>query len=111
GPETATRMVSCIRSYIGKSSPSVRAGSASSADRLVARLLAEADVRPAASAPPGVEVVRRRDGDRTWLFAINHTDTEVRLPAYGVELLTGGHCAGELALPAGEVAVVREDRT
>ncbi|RAO56081.1 Beta-galactosidase [Micromonospora noduli] len=80
-------------------------------DRLVARLLAEAGVRPTVSAPSGVEVVRRRDGDRTWLFAINHTDTEVRLPAHGVELLTGGQCAGELALPAGEVAVVREDRT
>jgi beta-galactosidase len=79
-------------------------------DRLVARLLAEAGVRPPAEAPSGVEVVRRRDGDRTWLFAINHTDTEVRLPAHGVELLTGGHCAGELSLPAGEVAVVREDR-
>ncbi|RAO36291.1 Beta-galactosidase [Micromonospora saelicesensis] len=80
-------------------------------DRLVARLLAEAGVRPTVSAPSGVEVVRRRDGDRTWLFAINHTDTEVRVPVHGVELLTGGHCAGELALPAGEVAVVREDRT
>ncbi|MBM7493350.1 beta-galactosidase [Micromonospora luteifusca] len=80
-------------------------------DRLVARLVAEAGVRPAAPAPSGVEVVRRRDGDRSWLFAINHTDTEVRLPARGVELLTGGHCTGELALPAGEVAVVREDRT
>ncbi|MER7588994.1 beta-galactosidase [Micromonospora sp. NPDC127501] len=80
-------------------------------DRLVARLLAEAGVHPTVSAPSGVEVVRRRDGDRTWLFAINHTDTEVRLPVHGVELLTGGHCAGELALPAGEVAVVREDRT
>ncbi|KAB1925535.1 beta-galactosidase [Micromonospora noduli] len=80
-------------------------------DRLVARLLAEAGVRPTVSAPSGVEVVRRRDSDRTWLFAINHTDTEVRLPVHGVELLTGGQCAGELALPAGEVAVVREDRT
>ncbi|MEV1071479.1 beta-galactosidase [Micromonospora parva] len=79
-------------------------------DRLVARLLTEAGVRPAASAPPGVEVVRRRDGDRSWLFAINHTDTEVRLPARGVELLSGAQCAGELTVPAGEVAVIREDR-
>ncbi|MFI6781145.1 beta-galactosidase [Micromonospora sp. NPDC050276] len=78
-------------------------------DRLVARLLAEAGVRPAAEAPTGVEVVRRRDGERTWLFAINHTETEVRLPARGVELLTGAPCAGELTVPAGEVAVIRED--
>ncbi|MEK8107312.1 beta-galactosidase trimerization domain-containing protein [Micromonospora sp. M12] len=80
-------------------------------DRLVARLLAEAGVRPAAPAPSGVEVVRRRADEQSWLFVINHTDAEVRLPAHGDELLTGARCAGELILPAGEVAVVREDRT
>ncbi|WP_435206491.1 beta-galactosidase [Micromonospora sp. bgisy143] len=80
-------------------------------DRLVARLLDEAGVRPAASAPTGVEVVRRRDGERSWLFAINHTDTEVRVTASGTELLTGTRCTGELTVPAGEVAVVREDRS
>ncbi|MET8373748.1 beta-galactosidase [Micromonospora profundi] len=79
-------------------------------DRLVARLLDEAGVRPAVPAPSGVEVVRRRDGDRSWLFAINHTDTEVRVPVSGTELLTGAVCAGELTVPAGEVAVIREDR-
>ncbi|MGW3783437.1 beta-galactosidase [Micromonospora chokoriensis] len=79
-------------------------------DRLVARLVDEAGVRPAVPAPTGVEVVRRRDGDRTWLFVLNHTDAEVRLPATGVELLTGTPCAGELTVPSGEVAVVREDR-
>ncbi|MFF5052737.1 beta-galactosidase [Micromonospora sp. NPDC000663] len=79
-------------------------------DRLVARLLDEAGVRPAVPAPTGVEVVRRRDGERTWLFVLNHTGAQVRLPVAGVELLTGERCAGELAVPAGEVAVVREDR-
>ncbi|MFG3555360.1 beta-galactosidase [Micromonospora sp. NPDC047557] len=79
-------------------------------DRLVARLLDEAGVRPVAQAPTGVEVVRRRDGERTWLFAINHTETEVRVAASGTELLTGTRCTGELTVPAGEVAVVREDR-
>ncbi|RLP86811.1 beta-galactosidase [Micromonospora sp. CV4] len=79
-------------------------------DRLVARLVDEAGVRPAAQAPTGVEVVRRRDGERSWLFAINHTESEVRLAVTGTELLTGTECAGELTVPAGEVAVVREDR-
>ncbi|MEU4400012.1 beta-galactosidase [Micromonospora orduensis] len=79
-------------------------------DRLVERLLDEAGVRPAAPAPPGVEVVRRRDGERTWLFVLNHTGAEIRLPVAGVELLTGARYAGELTVPAGEVAVVREDR-
>ncbi|MEV1016064.1 beta-galactosidase [Micromonospora sp. NPDC049801] len=80
-------------------------------DRLVSRLLDEAGVRPAAQAPTGVEVVRRRDGERTWLFAINHTSSDVRISATGDELLTGTRCAGELTVPAGEVAVVREDRS
>ncbi|GAB3956820.1 hypothetical protein GCM10027614_70370 [Micromonospora vulcania] len=79
-------------------------------DRLVARLVAEAGVRPAAQVPAGVEVVRRRDGERSWLFAINHTEAEVRLAVTGTELLTGARSAGELTVPAGEVAVVREDR-
>ncbi|WP_422733941.1 beta-galactosidase [Micromonospora sp. WMMD558] len=78
-------------------------------DRLVARLIAEAGVRPPADAPPGVEVVRRRDGERSWLFVLNHTGEEVRLAASGTELLGGASCAGELTVPPGEVAVVRED--
>ncbi|MEU4714847.1 beta-galactosidase [Micromonospora purpureochromogenes] len=77
-------------------------------DRLVARLLAEAGARPPVAAPTGVEVVRRRDGDRSWLFVINHTDAEVRLEVTGTELLGGARCTGELRVPAGEVAVVRE---
>ncbi|MEV4655870.1 beta-galactosidase [Micromonospora sp. NPDC049301] len=77
-------------------------------DRLVARLLDEAGVRPAAQAPTGVEVVRRRAGEQSWLFAINHTGSEVRLAVTGTELLTGTECAGELTVPAGEVAVIRE---
>ncbi|WP_346535640.1 beta-galactosidase [Micromonospora sp. DPT] len=77
-------------------------------DRLVARLLAEAGARPPVAAPAGVEVVRRRNGDRSWLFVVNHTDAEVRLDATGTELLGGARCTGELRVPAGEVAVVRE---
>ncbi|MBQ1063794.1 MULTISPECIES: beta-galactosidase [Micromonospora] len=78
-------------------------------DRLVARLLAETGVRPPVSAPTGVEVVRRRAEDRSWLFLINHTTEPVRLPVTGVELLGGARCDGELEVPAGEVAVVREE--
>ncbi|MFI7073026.1 beta-galactosidase [Micromonospora sediminicola] len=77
-------------------------------DRLVARLLAEAGVRPPVAAPAGVEVVRRRSADRSWLFVVNHTDGSARLPATGLELLSDERCDGELVVPAGEVAVVRE---
>ncbi|TDC36726.1 beta-galactosidase [Micromonospora sp. KC213] len=78
-------------------------------DRLVARLLAESGARPPAGAPTGVEVVRRRGADASWLFVINHTDAEARLEVTGTDLITGTSCRGELLLPAGEVAVVREE--
>ncbi|WP_018788184.1 beta-galactosidase [Micromonospora sp. CNB394] len=77
-------------------------------DRLVARLLTETGVRPPVGAPAGVEVVRRRSADRSWLFVVNHTGRPVRLAVSGVELLGGTRCDGELEVPAGEVAVVRE---
>ncbi|MGY4899139.1 beta-galactosidase [Micromonospora aurantiaca (nom. illeg.)] len=78
-------------------------------DRLVARLLAETGVRPPVNAPAGVEVVRRRSADRSWLFVVNHTTEPARLAVSGVELLGGARCDGELEVPAGEVAVVREE--
>ncbi|MFY1627489.1 beta-galactosidase [Micromonospora sp. WMMD735] len=78
-------------------------------DALVGRLLTEAGVRPPAAAPPGVEVVRRRADDRSWLFVVNHTDAEATLDVTGTDLLTGQPCGGTLRVPAGEVAVVREE--
>ncbi|WP_432905128.1 beta-galactosidase [Micromonospora matsumotoense] len=79
-------------------------------DALVGRLLTEAGVRPPVAAPPGVEVVRRRADDRSWLFVVNHTDAEATLDATGTDLLTGQPCGGTLRVPAGEVAVVREEQ-
>jgi beta-galactosidase len=65
---------------------------------VVATVLAEAGVEPAAEAAPGVEVVRRSHADgRSYLFAINHTDEDavVKTPA------------GEaVALPAGDARVI-----
>jgi beta-galactosidase len=83
-------------------------------ERLLARACDRAGVAlVCGSAPPGgVEVVRRREpGQRgaSWLFAINHGGEPAVLPASGVELLTGAEVAGRLALPAGAVAIVRED--
>ncbi|MGC5662222.1 beta-galactosidase [Micromonospora sp. WMMD723] len=78
-------------------------------DALVGRLLTEAGVRPPAAAPPGVEVVRRRADDRSWLFVVNHTDAEATLDVTGTDLLTGQPCGGTLRVPAGEVAVVRDE--
>jgi beta-galactosidase len=54
-----------------------------------------------------VETVRRRSGDITWTFLLNHGDAEVVVPADGVELISGAAVDGSLSLPAGGYAVVR----
>jgi beta-galactosidase len=51
--------------------------------------------------PSPVETVRRRAGDTTWTFLINHGDTQVAVPADGDVVV------GELPLPPGGYAVVR----
>lgn len=52
--------------------------------------------------PSPVETVRRRSGDTTWTFLINHGDVEVAGPDDGSELVVG-----ELPLRPGGYAVVR----
>ncbi|WBB57545.1 beta-galactosidase [Verrucosispora sp. WMMD573] len=61
-------------------------------------------------APEGVEAVRRRDGATSWLFLLNHTGHEQRVPARGVELLTATSIEREIILASGGVAVLREHR-
>ncbi|MCK0118604.1 beta-galactosidase [Isoptericola sp. S6320L] len=80
-------------------------------DALVGRLVEESGVAPDVVAPAGVEVVRRRsaDGATTWLFALNHTGVDATLAGVaGTELIDGAAVAGELAVPAGAVRVVRQ---
>ncbi|MEH1015992.1 Beta-galactosidase C-terminal domain [Micromonospora sp. CPCC 206060] len=60
------------------------------------------------AAPPGVEAVRRRSADTSWLFLLNHTDRPQRVPAAGVDLLTGAPVADAVTLAPGGVAVIRE---
>ncbi|ACQ81541.1 Beta-galactosidase [Beutenbergia cavernae DSM 12333] len=78
--------------------------------RLVEALLAESGVAPAAAAPAGVEVVRRRHADdgASYLFAINHTGSDARVAASGTDLLTGTAWDGETPVPAGGVVVLAE---
>jgi beta-galactosidase len=67
-----------------------------------------AGARPVrAGLPPGVEVVVRRDGEREWLFAMNHTAAAQDVPADGVDLLTGSTVTGSARIPAGGAAVIR----
>ncbi|MDG4767165.1 beta-galactosidase [Solwaraspora sp. WMMD406] len=77
---------------------------------ILTQVYAEADLAPPAGVPDGVELVRRAGATADYLIAINHTGDDTVLPATGVELITGVSCAGAVAMPAGEVRVVRLDR-
>jgi beta-galactosidase len=77
-------------------------------DDLLASVAADARVTPAcAGLPPGVEAIRREGPDRTWLFLLNHTESEQQVPAEGVDVLTGEPVTGRAAVPSGGVAVIR----
>ncbi|MFF9020369.1 beta-galactosidase [Streptomyces eurythermus] len=80
-------------------------------DALLAQAADDAGLAPRAELPRDVEVVRRGGESGTFLFVINHTagDTKVPLDSPGTELLTGERAAGRLAVPAGAVRVVRLD--
>ncbi|MFE0387891.1 beta-galactosidase [Streptomyces bungoensis] len=71
----------------------------------------DARIAPRTDLPRDVEVVRRSGEQGSYLFAINHTATDAKVPldAPGTELLTGERAAGRLAVPAGAARVVRLD--
>jgi beta-galactosidase len=77
-------------------------------DQLVDAVVASSGVEPRVPVVAGVEAVRRVAGDRSWLFLINHGESDALIPARGFELVEGIEVSGTLALRAGEVAVVRE---
>jgi beta-galactosidase len=78
-------------------------------DQLLARLLADAGVRPLVTPPAGVEVSLRQGAGRKLLFLLNHTEQTqtVAVPAGKQELLSGRKTAACLDLPPFAVAVVR----
>ncbi|MBW8794520.1 MAG: beta-galactosidase [Streptomyces sp.] len=80
-------------------------------DALLGRAAEDARIAPRAELPRDVEVVRRAGESGSFLFAINHTATDAKVPleSHGTELLTGERAAGRLAVPAGTVRVVRLD--
>ncbi|HLS73874.1 MAG TPA: beta-galactosidase, partial [Actinomycetaceae bacterium] len=71
-------------------------------------LLAEAGVSPEASVAPGVEVVRRHGAEHSYLFVLNHTDLPQQVAASGTDLLSAATHQGEVPVPPGGVAVIRE---
>ena len=78
---------------------------------LLGRAAEDARIAPRGDLPRDVEVVRRTGESGTFLFAINHTATDAKVPLEtpGTELLTGERAAGRIAVPAGAVRVVRLD--
>ncbi len=79
-----------------------------SLDGLLGDLLEAAGVTPAAVVPPGVEVVRRRSGERSWLFLVNDTDEPQQVAVTGHDLVSDTAVSGSHTLAPGGVAVVRE---
>ena len=56
-----------------------------------------------------VEVVRRVSPEADYLFVINHGVEAAVIPGSGLDLLTGTHHQEAVEVPAGGVAIVRED--
>ncbi|MGW7528179.1 beta-galactosidase [Streptomyces sp. NPDC054783] len=79
---------------------------------LLDRVRGEAGVEPVRTAPPGVEVVRRRGPEADYLFVIDHAGQGAEVPTApgATELLTGKELHESVTVPPGEVAVVREAR-
>jgi beta-galactosidase len=83
-------------------------------DRAMAALLktawTEAGVTSLAEAPAGVEVVRRQGDGRSFLFVLNHHDTETHVSTgSGVDLISGEKVGPKgLTLPAYGVAIIAE---
>lgn len=75
---------------------------------VVARVVADADVRGRFAAPEGVEVVRRSGRGERYLFVINHNAHEISLEVHGHELIAGIDVGPTLTVAGGSVAVVRE---
>jgi beta-galactosidase len=75
---------------------------------LLGRVTEEAGVRPAAAVPRGVDVVRRRSAEGSWLFLVNHTEADQLVTVAGHDLVRDAPVGPESTLPSGAVAVVRE---
>ncbi|MFH9954652.1 beta-galactosidase [Streptomyces roseolus] len=84
---------------------------AASLDAIVAAAAEDAGIPSRPSLPRDVEVVRRAGAHGHYVFVLNHTDAEAKVPldGPGTELLADGEVTGTLTVPAGGVRVVRLD--
>lgn len=80
---------------------------------VLGRVISASGVSPVATWEPAsrdIDVVRRAAPGASWLFALNHGEQAVAIPASGQDLVAGNRVDGYLHLPGGGYAVVREDR-
>ncbi|MEV6200098.1 beta-galactosidase [Streptomyces sp. NPDC051771] len=84
---------------------------AASLDAIVAAAAEDAGLPGRPSLPRDVEVVHRAGAHGHYVFVLNHTDAEAKVPldGPGTELLADGAVHGTLTVPAGGVRVVRLD--
>lgn len=80
-------------------------------DQVLALACHDARIRDRDDIPRDVEVVHRDGEHGSYLFALNHTGGEAKVPLEhpGTELLTGERAVGRLCVPAGGVRVLRLD--
>jgi beta-galactosidase len=79
-------------------------------DWLIEHFCKAADIKPLASnVPVGVELMRRSDGARTWIFALNHLNEEVKIPIDqpGYEILSDTKLDKSLHLGPMDVAIIQ----
>lgn len=78
---------------------------------LLGRVCAEAGAKAPLDVPPGVEVVRRRAPDASFLFILNHNEEPVEVTVTGParDLLTDAAQEGAMTLEASGVAALLED--
>ena len=75
---------------------------------LVDSFISTAGLEPVVPTTPGVEVQRRVGPLHSYLFVINHTDTQAEVGGSGIDLLTGNMHSGAVRVPAGGAVVLRE---
>lgn len=74
---------------------------------LLARAAQAAGIRTV-DTRPGVEVVRRADAERAFLFVINHTTDTVEIAAHGRDAISGDPLDGSVAVAGGAVRIIEE---
>jgi beta-galactosidase len=58
--------------------------------------------------PAGVEVVRRENDDRSYLFVLNHLDQDVDIKVSGHDIGKDEPVSGNVTVRAGGFTVIRE---